>query len=137
MNRFYLDTNILYFILFDIDSLSRNVRNLMEDYTSAFYASSLCVMELIQLILTRRSFDNRLKEFDLFSTLDNYGIEIKHTTNGQLKTLFSMPVLHSDPVDRLIIAQAATDRIPLISSDNQFAQYTKHLQHFEFIHNRR
>ena len=45
-------------------------------------------------------------------------IEISHT--AQLTTL---PFHHRDPFDRLIIAQALKDELPLVSIDSQFDAY--------------
>ena len=45
-------------------------------------------------------------------------IEISHT--AQLTTL---PFHHRDPFDRLIIAQALTEGLPLVSVDSQFDAY--------------
>lgn len=42
---------------------------------------------------------------------------------------------HRDPNDRLIIAQAMSDKISLVSSDRKFEQYTKY--GLDFIFNRR
>jgi len=40
---------------------------------------------------------------------------------------------HGDPFDRMIIAQAIAERMPLISSDTKFYHYRK--QKLEFIFN--
>ena len=52
-----------------------------------------------------------------------------------LEMLANLPLFpnHNDPNDRLIIAQAIRDRIPLISSDSKFNQYTN--QGLELIFN--
>ncbi|MCL2728032.1 MAG: hypothetical protein FWD56_06590 [Bacteroidales bacterium] len=42
---------------------------------------------------------------------------------------------HRDPNDHIIIAQAISDKIPIISSDRMFKQYIK--QGLEFVYNRR
>ena len=42
---------------------------------------------------------------------------------------------HKDPVDRLVIAQAIADKIPLISSDRKFSKY--HGLGLDFIYNER
>jgi PIN domain nuclease of toxin-antitoxin system len=42
---------------------------------------------------------------------------------------------HNDPNDRLIIAQAITEKLPLISSDRKFEHYRK--QNLQFIYNRK
>jgi PIN domain nuclease of toxin-antitoxin system len=45
-------------------------------------------------------------------------IEIGHT--AQVTTL---PFHHRDPFDRLIIAQALAEKLPIVSSDSQFDAY--------------
>jgi len=42
---------------------------------------------------------------------------------------------HKDPNDHIIIAQAISDKIPIISSDQKFKEYVN--QGLEFIFNRR
>jgi PIN domain nuclease of toxin-antitoxin system len=37
--------------------------------------------------------------------------------------LFALPAHHRDPFDRQIIAQALTDEIPIVTSDEKFEMY--------------
>ena len=45
-------------------------------------------------------------------------IEPKHTAALRL-----MPLYHRDPFDRLLIAQATVEQIPIVSSDRAFDAY--------------
>lgn len=45
-------------------------------------------------------------------------IEVRHTS-----LLITMPYHHKDPFDRLLVAQALSERVPLISSDVQLDAY--------------
>jgi PIN domain nuclease of toxin-antitoxin system len=65
------------------------------------------------------------------------GIEVIPVTVKNLKEYAKLPMLgdHRDPNDRLIIAQAISDRVPLISSDRKFAQYARY--GLDFIFNER
>lgn len=137
MNRFYLDTNILYFTLFETTELSNDVKAVVSDYANTLYTSTVCVMELIQLLQTRKSSNKGIDIAEIFNILRTYNISIEEVKVRHLEQLIKTPVLHSDSNDRLIIAQAASDRITLISSDSQFEKYTKHLKTFTFIHNKR
>ena len=62
------------------------------------------------------------------------GIQIIPVTVNHLKAFASLPTMagHSDPDDRLIISQAMSDHIPLISSDRKFALYRKEGLDFRF-----
>ena len=67
----------------------------------------------------------------------NSGIGITPVAKPHLSELASLPLYddHRDPNDRLIIAQAIADRIPLISSDRKFSRYGRY--GLEFIYNER
>ena len=46
--RYYLDTNVLIYVLMrDNDSISRDIENIFDDYSNRFYVSSVAVRELI------------------------------------------------------------------------------------------
>jgi PIN domain nuclease of toxin-antitoxin system len=72
--------------------------------------------------------------------LDEHGIEIRHTHESQLKTLGELTLApnHSDPSDLMIIAQAITENITILSTDGQFPYYAKHgLKHIPAQRKRR
>jgi len=46
------------------------------------------------------------------------GIEFSH-----LNTLLTLPQHHGDPFDRLLISQAITENLTIISADGHFASY--------------
>ena len=47
-------------------------------------------------------------------------LEIRHT---HLLTLGELPLLHEDPFDRMLIAQAIRDRLTLVSRDEAIHRY--------------
>ncbi|MGM9746033.1 MAG: PIN domain-containing protein [Paludibacteraceae bacterium] len=69
--------------------------------------------------------------------IEDFNITIKPIQKQHLQTLTELPLYtnHTDPNDRLIIAQAISDKLPLISSDLKFALYTKNK--LDFIKNKR
>lgn len=54
-----------------------------------------------------------------------------------IDTLAALPIYddHRDPNDRMIIAQAISDKIPLVSSDRKFIRYERY--GLDFIFNER
>jgi len=139
--RYYLDTNIVAFILFDKsleDNCDRNVRNILSDYENIFYTSSIAVRELVKLYNDGELKSMRYKSpNDLFVVIEEFGIEIKPFTKqhvmiyGQL----SPAEEHKDPNDHMIIAQSISDKIPIISSDKKFRNYEN--QGLQFVFNKR
>jgi PIN domain nuclease of toxin-antitoxin system len=51
---------------------------------------------------------------------DNLGIRILPYTAEHAFKLFELPLLHRDPFDRQIIAQALVEKISVITSDDKF-----------------
>jgi PIN domain nuclease of toxin-antitoxin system len=130
---------MLIFVLFDDnDKIHRDVQAILADYSNQFYVSAEVVRELIHLFKTKNIGDLYNKRTsDILVSIEEANIEIKPLTKHQLKTYIAMETAkgHNDPIDHIIIAQAISDKIPLISSDNQFKHYTS--QGLQFVFNKR
>lgn len=140
--RFYLDTNILIFLL---DSrkgeISATVAKQVFDYGNLLYTSMVCVHEFVHLfqIGKQPSAASKWKSElpHVGRWLENLGIEVKPVTMENIEMLASLPLVkdHRDPNDRLIIAQAISDRIPLVSSDRKFHLYERF--GLKYVYNKR
>ena len=49
-------------------------------------------------------------------------------TGGHAATVATLPPLHKDPFDRLLIAQALSENISLLTADAQLADYPGRIQ---------
>ena len=126
--RYLLDTNVFIDFVTD-DYVSEDIRELTTNYENIIYLSSESVKEFIHLVqagkvIPRKDF-RTLEVFDLIET--TFGFEIKYVTKEHLRTFAQLDSVegHNDPSDRLIIAQALTEKMPLISSDTKFPKYRK------------
>ena len=89
--------------------------------------------------------DERLARLDwtkderesLVKSIFETGIKIEQVTTKHLSELASLPIYddHRDPNDRMIIAQAISDKVSLISSDRKFSRYCRY--GLDFIFNER
>ena len=57
------------------------------------------------------------------SFLSSYKAKILDISLAHIYQTEQLPLYHRDPFDRLLIAQAASERIPIVSSDEWFDQY--------------
>lgn len=128
--RYYLDTNILAFLRINgYPDISQDVEMELRDYSSLLYTSSICVQELIHLTQIGRLGNSRHNSFtaakQIVPWLHATGISIVPINELHLQTMAELPLYddHHDPADRLIIAQAITDHITLVSSDSKFKLY--------------
>ncbi|OAV65763.1 PIN domain protein [Bacteroidales bacterium Barb4] len=138
--RYYLDTNMLVFILLNpkSDDISREAADIIFDYSNILYASSVAVNELILLYKTGKVTLSDCKSAeDIISGMKRYGIEIVYYNQYHLEKYIALDLIdgHKDMNDHAIIAQAIADKIPLVSSDTKFHCYTG--QGLDFVFNRR
>ena len=137
--RYYLDTNMLGFLSTQRENeICPEVKDKLSDYVNILMTSSVCVHELIHLCqIGKLSFKKGVRApspTDVLEWLDYMGIKMIPVDKRHLQLYSELPMQpdHRDPNDRLIIAQAITDKIPLISSDRKFEWYRKHGLDFVF-----
>jgi PIN domain nuclease of toxin-antitoxin system len=138
--RYYLDTNILVFILFDEQqSIHYSVRVILEDYSHTLFTSSVAVQELVLLFrIGKLSAKSPYKtEQSVIKALENLGIQINYFNSAHFLEYTRLQIAenHKDMNDHLIISQAISDKITLISSDSKFPFYEK--QKLKLLYNRR
>ena len=120
--RLLLDTHLLLWAAGRPDRLSPVARGLIEDPENdpVFSAASLWEI-VIKHTIGRTDFtaDPRLLRREL---LDNGYAEIEVTSTHVL-ALMTLPLLHKDPFDRILIAQSQCEGIVLLTSDLIMARY--------------
>lgn len=140
MARYLLDTNILAFLMLGDDSnLSTETLDILSDTSNVFCVSSVSVTEILQLYRIKKIRPKQFKTIqELYRAIeDSFFITILPFTKQHTAVLSNLRVVegHNDPFDHSILAQAITEKMPLISSDHQFKNYTS--QKLDFIFNKR
>jgi len=138
--RYYLDTNILIFILQnEKDNIHFDIKEILADYTNTLLVSSIVMQELFLLfrigkLSGKTSYKN---ESDYISALKNLNIKIVFFNEHHFSEYSKLQIAdsHKDMNDHLIISQAMSDKIPLISSDGKFKEYIP--QGLDFVFNKR
>ena len=127
MNRFLIDTNI--FICLLNDTLDRATDALIRDYSTQVYISSTSVQEFIHLVQTGRIKSKKIEKKSVFELLETECyIQVLYVTKQHLEEFERLPSVpsHNDPNDRLIIAQAISNRLELVSTDTKFVHYCQY-----------
>ena len=118
-----LDTHAFLWFILDDPRLSVQADNLISDPTNAIAISPASYWEIaIKISIGKYSLP---EAYDVFMereiAINNFSIlsiAPKHTA-----ALVGLPFHHKDPFDRLLIAQAMVENIPLISADNLLDRY--------------
>ena len=137
--RYLLDTNIFIFLVNDTHSLSNDVSVILKDYSNTLYLSVESIKELIVLIRNKKvKFKQWKSPVQMIEAIEHeFGIKILPIKKEHIFTYARLEIneaqAHKDPSDHIIISQAITEKMPLISSDKKFQFYTK--QKLDFINN--
>ena len=140
MARYLLDTNIIvYLITQDHHSVSKDVKSILQNYENSFLISMETVEELIVAYrakkLLSKIFPTAIQMVE--SLQRDYGLHIVQVDMEVMRTLANLTIneieKHYDPSDHIIISQAITMKIPLISSDGKFPFYRK--QGLDLVYN--
>jgi len=120
--KLLLDTHLLLWAAGDPDRLPAAARRLLDDLQNELIFSSASLWEVaIKHGLSRGDFrvDTRLLRRGL---LDNGYGELPITSEHAV-ALDSLPSIHKDPFDRILIAQSMVEGITLLTADPLVAQY--------------
>lgn len=119
--RLLLDTNILLWLMSDNKRLTSSARSLIVD-ASEVYVSSVSLWEVaIKWRIGKIEEDPRL----IAGQLDSAGILELQMTNRHALATGTLPLLHNDPFDRLLIAQAITETMRLLTADAKLKPYSE------------
>ena len=120
--KFLLDTHLLLWAAGEPKRLSKAVRSLLEDADNELLFSAASLWEVaIKSALRRKDFrvEVRLLRRGL---LDNGYSELP-IVSDHVVAIESLPPIHKDPFDRVLVAQATVAGITLLTNDPVVAQY--------------
>jgi PIN domain nuclease of toxin-antitoxin system len=113
-----LDTNALLWFLGDNKRLAPSARRAIERAT-ILQVSEMSLLEISVKVSTGKlPAQPRLHE-----VIRNSGMQRTGISDAYLARLESLPLIHRDPFDRLLIAQALIDDLTVVTSDPIFAKY--------------
>jgi PIN domain nuclease of toxin-antitoxin system len=121
--KLLLDTQV--FIWWDSESkrLPQRILQLCEDEANALVLSVASIWEMqIKAQLGKLDLDRPLQQIVLEQQEGNR-LEILPIEATHVFGLHALPAHHKDPFDRLLIAQAITEGMPILSVDAMFKHY--------------
>ncbi|RJP39679.1 MAG: type II toxin-antitoxin system VapC family toxin [Desulfobacteraceae bacterium] len=117
-----LDTHILLWAAGQPEKLSESTRALLTNPDNTLFFSAASIWEIvIKLGLGRRDFN--VDPYRLRKMLVVHGHNEVPVTAEHALRVCSLPPLHKDPFDRLLIAQARAEGMLLLSCDAVVCQY--------------
>jgi PIN domain nuclease of toxin-antitoxin system len=117
--RILLDTHVLLWWLNDDPTLGDRGRELISTAENLIFFSAASIWE----IRVKQGTGKLDLPEDFAEVLAGQPFESLAVTVEHAHTLQDLPLLHRDPFDRLLVAQARTDRLTLLTHDRTIAQY--------------
>jgi PIN domain nuclease of toxin-antitoxin system len=121
--RLLLDTHTFLWFLSADPQLSATARGLIEDGGNDVYLSVGGLWEMaIKISLGKLSLGQPFETF-IPDQLARTGIALLSITFEHTARVVGLPMHHRDPFDRLLIAQALVEGIPIVGMDAAFDAY--------------
>ncbi len=119
MSRFLVDTHALLWWLTDDPALSPAARDALSDPANDPLVSAASVWE----IAIKRSLGKLTAPDDLPERIADEGFGWLPIDSAHAWHVRALPAHHRDPFDRLLVAQAAIERLPIITADARLRDY--------------
>ncbi|MBC8099871.1 MAG: type II toxin-antitoxin system VapC family toxin [Armatimonadetes bacterium] len=121
--RCLIDTHTFIWLDTQPERLSARVATFIADDFNTIFLSHISIWELqIKIQLGKLQLSKSLVD-SLETQRQNNQLELLTVELAHILTLDKLPFHHRDPFDRLLIAQAMAEGLPLISRDSVFSQY--------------
>lgn len=118
--RLLLDTHVLLWLMEDDPRLTAKAHSLIED-ASEVYVSSASIWEIaIKWRLGKIKENPKI----VADHVQAAGLTELLVSNRHAVATGRLPLLHSDPFDRLLVAQAVTEPMQLLTADALLQPYT-------------
>ena len=121
--RILIDTNVFLWMSAEPEHLSEQAKKMCEDSSNTLYLSAISANEIaIKYNLKKLRLPKRPSVHVPKERMANGILSISLDEESSL-LLESLPLLHRDPFDRLLICQALTHDLTILTPDKQIHQY--------------
>ena len=121
--KLLLDTHIFLWFIMGSTTLSAHARDLIEDVAHEKFLSVASLWEIaIKYSIGKLSLSAPFDEL-IPQQLSLNGFELLNIKVDHVAIVATLPFHHRDPFDRLLIAQAMVEKMPILSVDALFDAY--------------
>jgi len=120
--RLLLDTHILLWVIAESRRLSRAGREFIGDPAHELAFSAASLWEIAIKASLRRD-DFRVDVASVRKRLFDNGYSEIAATGAHAAALANLPLIHKDPFDRMLVAQAVVEGLTLVTGDPVVARY--------------
>lgn len=122
--KYLIDTHVFLWYSQGSENLSENAKKIIDDPRNKIIVSIATLWEIsIKVSLNKLEITN---SFDsILDDIINYNFELININFQHLIIQNKLPFYHKDPFDRILVAQAISEKIDFISIDSIMDSYLK------------
>lgn len=117
--RYLLDTHTLLWWLTNPNEIHTKARKIIKDPSNIIYISSASFWEMA----IKKSIGRLTLPHNLFETIALDHFELLSIQPEEALGVADLPMIHSDPFDRMLIIQAKLHDLVIITRDSKIAEY--------------
>jgi PIN domain nuclease of toxin-antitoxin system len=122
--RLLLDTHTFLWFVWGSVHLSTAARAIIEDTANQVFVSVASIWEIaIKVGIGKLALAEPMDAF-LVIGLDDTDVDLLPIERDHIIQVAALPLHHRDPFDRMLIAQAIVEQVPLVSADPAFDAYS-------------
>ncbi|MBI9082059.1 MAG: type II toxin-antitoxin system VapC family toxin [Desulfobacterales bacterium] len=114
-----MDTHILLWWLADDPKLTESERSAIADVGNLVVVSAVVIWE----IRIKQALGKLKIASNFYRVVHQQGFELLSVSPDHAYAVGDLPLHHRDPFDRMLVAQAATEGLTLITHDDIFRKY--------------
>jgi PIN domain nuclease of toxin-antitoxin system len=119
--KLLLDTHIALWLVRDADELTPEARRLIQAAEAVFVSSVSMWEATIKVAIGKLPLEPARLETQLLAA----GVQALPLTWAHAKALHGLPMLHRDPFDRMLVVQAMSEPLHLVTHDAALAAYSE------------
>lgn len=122
MASLLLDTHIVLWLVRGSPRLPRNIRAAIANPGNTVFVSAVSIWEIVIKHAQGRRADFEMPN-NLESSIDAAGFYRLPVNFTHALEVASLPLLHDDPFDRMLVAQAMVENLTLVTADSAILRY--------------
>ena len=117
-----LDTHAAWWFLNGNEKMPQDTRETIINSENTIYVSIASIWEVaIKMSIGKLNFDSGIDGF--IEAIEDEGFSLMDITTGHIKTVKDLPFIHRDPFDRMLVAQAIVEELPIMTTDSEIVKY--------------
>jgi len=120
--RYLIDTHVVIWLAISSSELPEGIKELIENPENDIYVCSVSLWE-IAIKMNLGKLNLKLPLDKLLSDIKTYGFNVLQVDDKYLCNLLTLPYIHKDPFDRLIISTALVENLIVITIDENIHKY--------------